>query len=244
MEHLSRIRSLLIFLRSRNPSTDDILKFVCLDTLFEYSVDQVHLNIVNSDGTVNIHNGYGCDLELLELVPPRRVSADSPFNRYLRTGLVGDCGNFESFVFSGPGYAEKIFPNGFESSFSWPIPGVGAVATFCSRKITLTIQDEEFLLVIGSILSIVFERNCVRKLSTTRIKDSEFVADFALNKRQWQVLEQIIAGRTNIDIANVLSVSESLIRQETVIIYSKLGVSGRKEIQLRQNEFRQKAPSA
>jgi len=244
MEQLSRIRSLLIFLRSGRPSIDEILKFICLDTLYEYSALQVHLSIAHSDGTVNIPYGYGCDPELLRLVPPLSVSVDTPFNRYLRTGEIGPLGNFESFSFSRSDQASKIFPMGFEFSFLWPIPGVGAVVTFCSREINLTIREEEFLLIIGSILSLEIARNFDKEVQSAPSKDAGFVADHVLTKRQWEVVAGIIAGKSNLEISKDLGFSESLIRQETVQIYSKMGVTGRKEIQMREAEFRQeKSPS-
>lgn len=53
---------------------------------------------------------------------------------------------------------------------------------------------------------------------------------FELTPRQEIVLSRLKEGQTNREIARELGFSESLIRQETIIIYSKLGVSGRKEI--------------
>lgn len=51
-----------------------------------------------------------------------------------------------------------------------------------------------------------------------------------LAARQEYIFEQIKAGKTNRSIARELGFSESLIRQETIIIYEKLGISGRKQI--------------
>jgi DNA-binding NarL/FixJ family response regulator len=44
---------------------------------------------------------------------------------------------------------------------------------------------------------------------------------------------------TNAQIAHEIGYSESLIRQETVVIYRKLGVSGRKEIQSQESTPKQ-----
>jgi len=51
-----------------------------------------------------------------------------------------------------------------------------------------------------------------------------------LTRRQTSILVMIKEGRTNGSIASVLGYSESLIRQETIIIYKKLGVDGRREL--------------
>lgn len=62
------------------------------------------------------------------------------------------------------------------------------------------------------------------------IGTKELHGNSQLTARQKFILERIKSGKTNAAIARELGFSESLIRQETIIIYSKLGVSGRNEI--------------
>lgn len=52
----------------------------------------------------------------------------------------------------------------------------------------------------------------------------------SLTTRQTEILEMIRQGLTNNAIAVRLGYSESLIRQETISIYQKLGVDGRREL--------------
>ena len=54
--------------------------------------------------------------------------------------------------------------------------------------------------------------------------------EIALTQRQERILDLINQGKTNAMIAIQLGYSESLIRQETIIIYRKLGVDGRREL--------------
>lgn len=51
-----------------------------------------------------------------------------------------------------------------------------------------------------------------------------------LTARQKHIFELITEGKTNAAIALILGYSESLIRQETIIIYRKLQVDGRREL--------------
>jgi len=51
-----------------------------------------------------------------------------------------------------------------------------------------------------------------------------------LTERQELILQLIKEGKRNHEIADRLGYSESLIRQETMVIYKKLGVSGRKSL--------------
>ena len=66
--------------------------------------------------------------------------------------------------------------------------------------------------------------------SETLIRPRSELRGRALTDRQNVILGYIKDGLTNADIADILKYSESLIRQETVIIYSKLGVSGRRDL--------------
>jgi len=51
-----------------------------------------------------------------------------------------------------------------------------------------------------------------------------------LSERQLKIVELIREGKTNAGIAQLLDFSESLIRQETIQIYRKLGIRGRSEL--------------
>jgi DNA-binding CsgD family transcriptional regulator len=230
MLHLDRIKSLLDFLRTGDPSLEDILKFVAMDTLYEFSAMKLLFNIVRRDGSVYIPAFYGFEQEHVDLIPERFVSVDTPINRSLRTGVVTECGSSDTFLFAGLGYQDKLFPTGFAFSFAWPIPTVGSVVTFCSKQIEITLADEEFLYVIGEILATQITKMRTDVDLGRGLTPRATPSSIALTPRQWTVLNGIQKGRTNAEIAAELEFSESLIRQETVQIYRKLGVSGRREI--------------
>ena len=61
-----------------------------------------------------------------------------------------------------------------------------------------------------------------------------------LTERQALILELVKSGMTNNAIANKMGYSESLIRQETMAIYQKLGIDGRKGIS--RNELFNESP--
>ena len=56
----------------------------------------------------------------------------------------------------------------------------------------------------------------------------EMPKDSTLTGRQLQILEGLIEGKTNFEIAADLGYSVSTVRQETIKIYSMLNVSGRR----------------
>jgi len=62
----------------------------------------------------------------------------------------------------------------------------------------------------------------------SKIKESRMGAK--LSEQQELILEMIKDGMTNSSIANRMGYSESLIRQESMAIYQKLGVDGRRDL--------------
>ena len=105
--------------------------------------------------------------------------------------------------------------------------------------VTLTLQVEtdsvasqrEYFSLVSLLLGIYLTslgNNSHHKLNASR--DRQELLGKPLTTRQSQILELIRAGLTNVTIAAQLGYSESLIKQETIVIYQKLGIEGRKEI--------------
>ena len=67
--------------------------------------------------------------------------------------------------------------------------------------------------------------------SVSPVESKKSILGTSLTNRQDEILGLIKIGKTNLQIALDLGYSESLIRQETMNIYKKLGISGRKDVQ-------------
>ena len=89
----------------------------------------------------------------------------------------------------------------------------------------------EELMVLGAIVNLYL--NLVDKDFWNQGKSKrrqELFPGQPLTERQELILELVRQGKRNSEIAQVLGYSESLIRQETMVIYKKLGVPGRKSL--------------
>lgn len=76
-----------------------------------------------------------------------------------------------------------------------------------------------------------FELAAMPKLKATpRTHNDEELRNRPLTKRQRTILALIQEGLTNSQIANEIGYSESLVRQETILIYSKMGIRGRVDL--------------
>ncbi len=96
------------------------------------------------------------------------------------------------------------------------------------EDVTAIPEFEGFIRCIESLL-FIFEREAIPAKSG---KERNWFSEKpnSLSIRESRILELIRERKTNPEIAKEMGYSESLIRQETVSIYRKLGVSGRKEI--------------
>ena len=105
-----------------------------------------------------------------------------------------------------------------------PVTALGIV--FISTPVELS-KFQDYFECVRLILSL--KENRIR-FDESRLSSQSPVASRRLTSRQAKIVELIRDGKTNGSIADSLGYSESLIRQETIIIYRKLGVSGRKEL--------------
>jgi DNA-binding CsgD family transcriptional regulator len=122
----------------------------------------------------------------------------------------------------------KELQDNWQSSVAIPI-GLQSIYFLNFREDVNTSQGfEEFIQCIGSLLAI-FELHLNEKMNGKRELWFNEKSQ-SLSPREQRIVELIREGKTNPEIAALLGYSESLIRQETVSIYRKLGVSGRKEI--------------
>ena len=172
---------------------------------------------------------YNCTYGLHATMDPSvkvSLSDDNPIAVALRTGKTQ---LFEMSTlyddYSDATHQEEL--SYYSTGLAFPISHqvvVGAI--FMTPRETLKPYDGYFE-CIRLVLSLWRSRLAFNQSSMASTSSD---SQSPLTERQIAVLDMIQAGATNSSIALRLGYSESLIRQETVIIYRKLGVQGRKEI--------------
>ena len=227
---LQRINGLVDFLKAEPLTLNAIMNHLLIDTFYGQSAFGHILHIVRNDGSLAMPAKSGFKVWPTEKFPDRFVVADTRLNRSLRTGEVVSCGSFESFSFAGPDYLSDLFPKGFGSSIAWPIQGIGSVLTFFDENVELTAEMSLFLRTVGNVISLGLQKSRSPKEINRDGHPEHIISHFTLTARQWNILKSVRRGMTNPEIAQNLGFSESLVRQETMKIYRKLAVNGRKEL--------------
>ena len=116
----------------------------------------------------------------------------------------------------------------WRSSVAIPI-GLQSIYFINFREDVTRISDfEDFIKCIGSLLTSFESQVRDKRHGKREVWFNE--RSESLSSREKRIVELIREGKTNPEIAAELGYSESLIRQETVSIYRKLGVNGRKEL--------------
>jgi DNA-binding CsgD family transcriptional regulator len=106
-------------------------------------------------------------------------------------------------------------------------------------RLQCKIEDNTFsdmyFQIVGTLLSLYRFDEAISRSATDKDVKKELYRPRVkkgspLTERQGLIVKLIKDSKTNGQIAIALGYSESLIRQETIIIYQKLGINGRREL--------------
>jgi DNA-binding CsgD family transcriptional regulator len=122
-------------------------------------------------------------------------------------------------------------------------PGWRSLVVFAvlnTYLVTITFQvqvpnddtNQNYFSMLRTLLSVYLGNlesgNAIKHSNSHRTKQDLLGRE--LTERQTEILELVREGLTNVSIAAKIGYSESLIKQETIAIYQKLGIVGRREI--------------
>jgi DNA-binding CsgD family transcriptional regulator len=118
------------------------------------------------------------------------------------------------------------------SGVAIPVYPIGGMALFSSIELELTESLKVFFVAIGSLLGLYASRLPVALVEVAiKVKETIDLPPIKLTDRQVVIAGMLERGFNNAQIGIEIGYSESLIRQESMAIYRKLEVSGRKAMQ-------------
>lgn len=130
--------------------------------------------------------------------------------------------------------AEQLTPGEFIWKTSIHIPLLPNFAASINTQIAISDSQENrnYFMALRSVLNLYLQNWDARENDyaqrSRKTKASKVGSN--LTERQELILSMIKAGMTNNSIAARMGYSESLIRQESMAIYQKLGINGRREL--------------
>jgi DNA-binding CsgD family transcriptional regulator len=221
----------------KNPSPEELCQLLSTTVCFTGELARVYLGRLDSDGIIRTEAsfGYSLDSDVANIETSLGLDRPMPFairHREIyfanRKEIVTKFKKYEPLDAKSPWSATAVLPTEgflvFVFRFQNEFENLGwENGYFRALRSILDFYNLEMGRSQNS--------SSIARLRTKIEHDKKkVVRGKPLTPRQIEILNQIKEKRTNIQIANAMGYSESLIRQETIIIYAKLGVEGRKNL--------------
>lgn len=233
---------------------EDTLKYMTLFTFAPLGCVGTFLSVIKLDGTAELICKFGLRKDIFDYFPSQiSLSEENPITSAVRNRNLVWLDQTPSWGNERTRARNREIESIIRSFICWPIERnrapVATLSAFCSAEIDKTPEVSAFVKAINSIFSIFFNRlnnemNQLHKDETILNSARLVVEGRKLTERQYQILELMAQGKTNVAISQILGFSESTIRQESIRIYEKLRCSGRKEATLIFNEIRKEAAAS
>lgn len=215
----------LIGLIELEPTTKQVVRFLSQHVCPEGEISGISWMFLKEDGYFEYQNVSGLTKHL---DPNIKVSVvdENVVSLALRTGKTQFFDITEMFKgFKGATHKKEL--SVYSSGLTMPIGDRQVLGVVFTSPPQILEKYLDYFECIRLILSL-WQTKLLFK--SKEIANEHKSQNPSLTDRQKNIVEMIIEGRTNASIASILGYSESLIRQETIIIYRKLGVKGRNEL--------------
>jgi DNA-binding CsgD family transcriptional regulator len=230
--HAQKILAFSDFLARPPKSYSEIAQFLVMNTFSEEVFLTVYLGELTETGVVCVLGGFGWDAVEYASFSDMPIQAKFPITEAIRTNKVLVLKNDAEFRKEYPLMAQVKFSVDWFSEVVIPVYPIGGMALYSSKEITLSESMEVFFVAIGSLLGLYASRlPSSLAEEALNVKKKIDLPQVPLTDRQFVIAGLLQGGFNNAQIAQEISYSESLVRQEAVAIYRKLQVTGRKALQ-------------
>ena len=222
----------------------DVLQMLCIKALSPFHTDALLYTEIDQNGHAIPHTSFGIEITDTNGERPTFAIAErTPFTDAIRENRIIWIDSLPTWPKQYTRMTNLQLPKNLKTIICCPIDvdglPIGSLTAFSHAKLEFEEATAQYLEAISLILSnAIYNQSQSRRKSSRDREDSSRSETFTfdpseyekpLTERQNLILKLIAEGRTNAAIADVLGYSESLIRQETIKIYAKLGCSGRNE---------------
>ena len=222
------INTFISFIKNPSINYSDICSFLVNNTFSINKFNACIISHISKSGLINISGSFGVSIvnlsnwnnieqtdnhplakTLKENRPTLIKTLPNWPNEYSQTELLNIDENFKTFLCLPIARNNSLF---------------GALTIFSSQIMKISKQELEFYSIIANMVVLRFNA-----LEVSNSLNSNLYK-LKLNVREISIIDLIKQGKTNAEIAKLLGYSESTIRQDTIKIYRKLGISGRQDI--------------
>lgn len=230
--YLQKLEELSRFLAAHESSKVEICKFLNF-SLFAYLMSRaLYFGRVGEDGCVHPTEHFGYESDVVNTWGPIPLRIEMPITAAIKRDRL--------ITVNSPDQMYKEFPamralenldHDWQSIIAIPVHSYGVYAITAYSSSEIDEIHERFLRTVGQIVTVAFAKCDLIGTDVKKFKkQSTRINKSTLSARQEVILKLILKGLTNTQIGEEIGFSESLVRQESIAIYSALKVSGRKEL--------------
>lgn len=229
---LERLKDLANFLSTRC-TVDEAVRFISLNACLSGCPCRLFIARLNNNLTLQPYASLGYSEDFLL----RNATFNLISNPLLKETVLSDTVTIvnrdsEYFKQVRSILKQDVIEDDWRSTVFIPLlPSFAAALTF-QVEVENNSENKIYLEALGSLINLYLQfTDGANETSRRKISESkEIRIGMKLTERQEVILDMVKAGMTNPAIAEQLGYSESLIRQETMAIYQKLGVDGRRSL--------------
>jgi DNA-binding CsgD family transcriptional regulator len=222
---------LINFLKQPSLKYSDICIFLLNNIFTDHKFSCALISQVSKSGLIDVVGSFGLSETQKSALNGVSPISEHPLSQVLRENkplLIKKFPNWpKEFVLKNASEIDEIY----RTFFCLPIASnstlFGTLTLFSTDILRISKQDMEFYSIIANMSILRFDS---QHISRVLINTNSNVSNSILNVREIGIIDLIKQGKTNAEIAKVLGYSESTIRQDTIKIYRKLGISGRQDI--------------
>lgn len=225
----TELKNLISFLETK-PEFQDLAIYLGTNACFSGELSKVYIGKIDEQANISIVATFGYKYDELESLSNFSLDLQKPICTVARKNIIINRNNDEKF------YVE--FPDAVKFSDPWRsiicIPlGPRYVLSIALQVPAETNENyDDYFEILGFIIRMYINIQIIGKNQNTKSMHSSELLGKPLTIRQELIYSYMERGIVNREIAEAIRYSESLVRHETIIIFSKLGIVGRKEIMI------------
>ena len=220
------------FLAREPKSYNEIAQYLVMDTFSDQEFHHIYIGELIETGVVCALAGFGWSSGEYAALGGYPILDKYPVTDAIRKKTVSISHFNEEFKKEYPLVTSSINYITWTSLIAIPVYPIGGMAMITDLDLELTDEMNTFYIAIGSLLGLYASRLPAALAAVAiNVKEKINLPQVPLTGRQLVIADLLERGFNNAQIGLDLGFSESLIRQETVAIYQKLQVTGRKAMQ-------------
>ncbi|CAN2210194.1 hypothetical protein MCEMRE239_00959 [Candidatus Nanopelagicaceae bacterium] len=229
--YLKEVEKLARYLMSPGLTIPDVCKFLALETFARFETSAIYAAEITEDGCIAPVGIFGLPTKVVSNWGNLSLTVDAPLTEAVKKDQIVLLKREEAFERYPILITYEGIPDKWDSYLVCPINPYGVIALTLDSVPTINRELESFIRAAGALTALFFQRTQVRvEQFSRRNPNSRGKRSGILTDRQLLIKRLIEKGYSNPAIAEEIGYSESLVRQETMAIYSTLNISGRKDL--------------